>query len=61
MAGDKSKFLLLKENKAGILTFGNDALGKIKGKGLVSLGNGRRKAQDVIFVDALNHNPLSVS
>ena len=32
MSGDKSKFLSLTENKSGNLTFGNDALGKIKGK-----------------------------
>jgi hypothetical protein len=61
MTGDKSKFLLLKENKSGSVTFGNDAPGKIRGKGLVSLSNGRSKAQDVLFVDGLKHNLLSVS
>jgi hypothetical protein len=39
MTGEKSKFLLLKENKLGSVTFGNDAPGKIRGKGLVSLSN----------------------
>ena len=29
MTGDKSKFLLLKENKSGSVTFGNDAPGNI--------------------------------
>jgi hypothetical protein len=33
---------------------------KIKGKGMVSLSNGKRKAQDVLFVDGLKHNLLSV-
>jgi hypothetical protein len=61
MKGDKSKFLLLKENKSGSVTFGNDASGKIRGKGLVRLSNGRIKAQDVLFVDGLKHNLLSVS
>jgi hypothetical protein len=61
MTNDKSKFLLLKENKSGGVTFGNDAPRKIRGKGLVSLSNGRSKAQDVLFVDGLNHNLLSVS
>jgi hypothetical protein len=61
MTGDKSKFLSLKESKSGNVTFGNDAPGKIRGKGLVSLGNGRAKAQDVLFVDGLKHNLLSVS
>jgi hypothetical protein len=59
MTGDKSKFLLLKETKLGSVTFGNDAPGKIKGKGLVSLSNGRIKTQDVLFVDGLKNNLLS--
>ena len=37
MSGDKSKFLSLTEHKPGNVTFGNDASGKIKGKGMVSL------------------------
>jgi hypothetical protein len=61
MIGDKSKFLSLKENKSGSLTFGNDAPRKIKGKGLVSLSNGRSKDQDVLFVDGLKNNLFSVS
>ena len=61
MTGDKSKFLLLKENKLGSVTFGNDAPGKIRGKVLVRLSNGRRKYQDVLFVDGLKNNILSVS
>jgi hypothetical protein len=39
MTGDKTKFLSLKESKLGNVTFGNDARGKIRGKGLVSLSN----------------------
>jgi hypothetical protein len=61
MTCDKSKFLSLKESKSGNVTFGNDAPKKIRGKGLVSLGNGRAKAQDVLFVDGLKNNLLSVS
>jgi hypothetical protein len=61
MTGDKSKFLTLSENKSRNVTFGNDAPGKIKGKGMVSLSNGKGKAQDVLFVDGLKHNLLSVS
>ena len=48
------------ENKSGNVTFGNDALGKIKGKGMVKLSNGKGKAQDVLFLDGLKHNLLSV-
>jgi hypothetical protein len=61
MTGDKRKFMSLSESKSGNVTFGNDAPGKIKGKGMVSLSNGKGKAQDVLFVDGLKHNPLSVS
>jgi hypothetical protein len=61
MMGDKGKFLSLSERKLGNVTFGNDALGKIKGKGMVRLSNGKRKSQDVLLVDGLKHNLLSVS
>jgi hypothetical protein len=61
MTGDKSKFLTLSEKKSGDVTFGNDAPGKIKGKGMVSLSNGKGKSQDVLLVDGLKHNLLSVS
>ena len=61
MSGDKSKFVSTSENKSGNITFGNDDLGKIKGKGMVKLSNGKGKSQDVLFVDGLKHNLLSVS
>jgi hypothetical protein len=61
MTGDKGKFLSLIEIKSGNVTFGNDAPGKIKGKGMVSLSNGKGKAQDVLLLDGPKHNLLSVS
>jgi hypothetical protein len=61
MTGDKGKFLSLSENKSRNVTFGNDAPGKIKGKGMVSLSNGKIKSQDVLLVDGLKHNFLNVS
>lgn len=61
MTGDKSKFITLDEKKSGNVTFGNDKPGKIKGKGSVSIDNGRGKVQDVLFVDGLKENLLSVS
>jgi hypothetical protein len=60
MMGDKGKFLSLSERKSGNVTFGNDAPGKTKGKRMVSLSNGKGKAQDVLLVDGLKHNLLSV-
>jgi hypothetical protein len=56
MIGDKIKFLTLSESKSENVTFGNDALEKIKGKGTVSLSNGKGKVQAVLFVDGLKHN-----
>jgi hypothetical protein len=61
MTGEKGNFLSLSENKSGNVTFGNDATGKIKGKGMVSLSNGKGKAQDVLLVDGMKHNLFSVS
>jgi hypothetical protein len=61
MTGDRSNFLTLSDNKSGNVTFGNDALGNIRGKGIVSLCNRKRNAQDVLFVEDLKHNLLSVS
>jgi hypothetical protein len=39
MTGDRSKFLTLSDSKSWNVTFGNDAPGKVKGKGIVSLSN----------------------
>jgi hypothetical protein len=61
MTGYKENFLSLSESESGNVTFGNDAPGKIKGKGMVSLSNGKGKSQDVLLVDGLKHNLLSVS
>jgi hypothetical protein len=61
MMRDKGKFLYLSESKSRNITFGNDAPGKIKGKRMVSLSNGKGKAQDVLLVYGLKHNLLSVS
>jgi len=56
MTRDKSKFLTLSESKSENVTFGNDAPGKIKGKGMLSLSNGKGKDQYVLFVEGMKHN-----
>ena len=61
MTSDKNKFLSLSESKSGNVTFGNDAPGNIKEKGMVKWSNGKWKSQDVLFVDGLKHNLLSFS
>ena len=60
MTRDQGNFLFLSAIKSRNVTFGNDAPGKIKGKGMVSLSNGKGKSQDVLLVDGLKHNLLSV-
>ena len=61
MKGDKNKILaysgLEKENN---VTFGNDTPVVIKGKGSVFLKE-KVKANNVMYVDGLKHNLLSVS
>jgi hypothetical protein len=61
MTRDRSKFLTLSDRKSGNVTFGNDAPGKIKDKGIVNLCNEKRKSQDVLLVGDLKNNLLSVS
>ena len=61
MTGDRSKFVTFDEKKSGNVTFDNDKAGKIKGKGLVSMDNGRGKAHDILFVDGPKANLISVS
>jgi hypothetical protein len=58
MTGDKDKFLSISKRKIGNVTFGNDEPGKIKGKGMVSLSNGKGKSQNVLLVDGLKYNFL---
>jgi len=44
MTGDKDKLMSIDKRKIGNVTFGNDELGKINGKGMVSLSNGKGDA-----------------
>jgi hypothetical protein len=60
MIGDQTKFLTLKEEKGGIATFGDNASSMIVGKGNVSLDNGKKRIQNVFYVEELKNNILSV-
>jgi len=59
MTGDRRKFVSLSK-KEGNVSFGSGS-GRIVGKGIVTLINGKGKAQDDLLVDGLKHNLLSVS
>ena len=64
MIGDKSKFDFLTEVKGGNVSFGNNALTEIRGKRIVILDKdkkGNTNVHNVLYVDGLKHNFLSVS
>jgi len=50
MIGYKSKFSFLKWKSKGNLTFGNNALAQIKGKGIVSLDENTKKKMSYIWM-----------
>ena len=61
MTGDKTKLLAYSAlEKEKNVTFGNDTPAVIKGKGSVFLKE-KVKANEVMYVDGLKHNFLSVS
>jgi hypothetical protein len=61
MTGEKDNFMSISKSKIGNVTFGNDEPGKIKGKGMASLSNGKGNSQVVLLVDGMKHNFLNVS
>jgi hypothetical protein len=60
MNGDQDKFISLKR-KGGSVAFGDDSFAKILGEGVVEIGRKNVKAKNVLLVEELNHNLLSVS
>jgi hypothetical protein len=60
MTEDQDKFISLKR-KGGNVAFGDDSSAKIIGEGVVELGRKNVKAKNVLLVEDLKHNLLSVS
>jgi hypothetical protein len=60
MTWDRTKFLTLKEEKGGSVTFGDKASARIVGKGIVNIDNEKTKTHNVLYVKGLKHNILSV-
>jgi hypothetical protein len=60
MTGVEGKFITLTKNDKGKVTFGDNVSAKILRKGIDSLGNKRNKAENVLLVENLKHNILSV-
>jgi hypothetical protein len=61
MTDDRDKFLTLRKERDGSLSFRNDDSTKIIGKGTIRIGNKNEKAENVLLVEDMKHNLLSVS
>jgi hypothetical protein len=57
----KKKNLTLKKERNGSVSFGNDNSSKIIEEGTIRIGNKNEKAQNVLLVEDMKHNLLSVS
>jgi len=60
MTGDRKKFVSLKEKKDGTVPFGNDGFSNVIGSGTISLRSKDSLAKNVLLVENMNHNMLSV-
>jgi len=60
MTGDKNKFVSLKEKNDGIVSFGNDGSSNVIGSGTIILRSKYALANNVLMVENMNHNLLSV-
>lgn len=61
MIEDQNKFIKLKEEDGYKVIFGNKVSTRIDGKGTINIDNGKNKAHNVLYVEGLEHNLLSVS
>jgi hypothetical protein len=61
MTGDRDKFLTLRKERDGSVSFRNDDSTKIIGKDIVRIGNKNTKEENVLLVEDMKHNILSVS
>jgi hypothetical protein len=60
MTGDRDKFITLRNERDGSISFENDNSTKIIGKGTVKIGNKDTKVENVLLVEDMKHNLLSV-
>jgi hypothetical protein len=61
MKGDKDRFLTVIKERDGLVSFENDDSAKIIGKGIARIGNNNTKEENVLLVEDMKHNILSVS
>jgi hypothetical protein len=60
MTGDMNMFITLKKERDGSVSFGNNST-KIIGRGIVKLGSKDAMVENVLLVEDMKHNLLSVS
>lgn len=60
MTGNRNTFQKF-QAKTGTITFGNDNSSKILGKGTINLGNKDAATKNVLLIENMKHNILSVS
>jgi hypothetical protein len=61
MIVDRDMFLTLINERDGSVSFGNYDSAKIIGKGTIKIGNKNTKEENVLLVEDMKHNILSVS
>jgi hypothetical protein len=61
LTGDKNRFMTLNKERYGSISFGNDNSTIIIGRGTMKLGRKDVKARNVLLVQYMKHNILSVS
>jgi hypothetical protein len=60
MTGDRDKFLTLRKERYGSISFRNDDSTKIIGKGTIQIGSKNEKVENVLLVEDMKHNLLSL-
>jgi len=59
MTSDKSQFINFEKYEGGIMKFGDNSAGRIHGRGSISF-DGKNNTNDILYVEGLKHNLLSV-
>jgi hypothetical protein len=60
MTGDRDKFLTLRKERDGSVSFINDDSTKIIRKGTIRIGNTNEKVENVLLLEYMKHNLLNV-
>jgi hypothetical protein len=60
VTGDEDKFITLRKERDGSISFGNGDSCRIIGRGTIIIGNKDTKAENVLLVEDMKHNLLSV-